>query len=429
MASPQLDVVSVDDFRTRSRDWLAASGLALRGDGAGAGAGADREGAAHDDVVAVFHDLSFEAELALLERLRAWQRTKYDAGFGAISWPAPYGPGLSPAHEDAFTAEELRYATPGTHELIGVTVNLVAPTLRELAGPGLREDLVGRLLRCDLLACQLFSEPGAGSDLGNVATRAVRDPSGETDDWLVTGQKVWSSGAQFAQWGELIARTDPDLPKHRGLTAFMVPLDAPGVDIRPLRQMSGGSSFNEVFLDEVRIPDRYRVGEIGDGWKVALTTLGFERGDSAKQALVGGDWRRAFAVARRTGADRDPLVRQRMAETFVAWRLGEVAAARDERLVADGHAPGAVGSVRKLQWLHRMQAVSDLTREALGASIAVDSGEPDSFTWTQQLLGVPGYRIAGGTDQIQKNIIGERLLGLPAEPRQDRDRPWREARR
>ena len=293
------------------------------------------------------------------------------------------------------------------------------------AHPSCAQELVASFLSADELACQLFSEPGAGSDLANVSTGAVRDG----DDWLVTGQKVWSSGAQFAGWGELLARTDPDAPKHQGLTAFMVRLDAPGVDVRPLRQMSGGSSFNEVFLDSVRIPDRYRIGEPGDGWKVALTTLGFERGDSAKQTSIGGDWKRGFAVARRTGADQDPLVRQRMAETYVAWRLGDVAAARDERHLAEGGPPGALGSLRKLQWLHRMQCVSDLTMEALGADIAVDTGDPDSFTWTQQLLGVPGYRIAGGSDQIQKNIIGERLLGLPAESRDDRDRPWREIRR
>jgi alkylation response protein AidB-like acyl-CoA dehydrogenase len=413
----------IDGFRAEVRAWLASTGLPLRG-----GTGSGDHGAAAD-TVAVFHDLPHDDELALLDRLRAWQRTKYEAGYGAITWPAPYGPALGPAHEDAFAAEELAFATPGAHELMTVTLNLIAPTLRELATPELCQELVGPLLRGEQLACQLFSEPGAGSDLANVGTRAVRDPSGETDDWLVTGQKVWTSGAQFAQWGELVARTDPDVPKHRGLTAFMVPLDAPGLEVRPLRQMSGGTSFNEVFLDSVRIPDRYRIAGVGEGWKVALTTLGFERGDSARQALVGGDWRRAFEVARRSGADTDPLVRQRMAETFIAWHLGEVAAARDEKALADGQAAGAVGSLRKLQWVHRMQAVADLTREALGPGIAVDTGERGTFAWTQQLLGVPGYRIAGGSDQIQKNIIGERLLGLAPEPRADRDRPWRETRR
>ncbi len=414
MSRPEVDT-DVDEFRARSRAWLESTGLERR-DGGCRG---------QHDVVSVFHDLPHDEELALLERLRAWQRTKHDAGFGAIAWPEPYGPGLSAAHEEAFASEELEWATPGAHELMTVTLNLVAPTLFALASHDLCAELIGPFLRGDQLACQLFSEPGAGSDLANVSTRAVPDG----DDWLVTGQKVWSSGAQFAGWGELIARTDPAAPKHSGLTAFMVPLDSPGIDVRPLRQMSGGQSFNEVFLDSVRVPDRYRIGEVGAGWKVALTTLGFERGDSANQSLVGGDWRRAFAVAQRTGADRDPLVRQLMAETYVAWRLGAVAAARDEKDRAEGRASAAIGSVRKLQWLHRMQSVSDLTREALGADLVVDSGEPDAFEWTQQLLGVPGYRIAGGSDQIQKNIIGERLLGLPAEPRTDRDKPWRETRR
>ena len=420
MPRPEVASTSVEDYRVRCRSWLESSGLPRRDADGGAEAGDGGR-----EPVAVFHDLPHEEELALLERLRAWQHTKYDAGFGAICWPTPYGPGLSPAHEDAFSSEERAYRTPGAHELLTVTLNLIAPTLRELASDELRDELVGPFLRGEQLGCQLFSEPSAGSDLANVSTRAVRDG----EDWIVTGQKVWSSGAQFAGWGELIARTDPDAPKHHGLTVFMVPLDADGVVVRPLRQMSGGVSFNEVFLDAVRIPDRYRVGAVGEGWQVALTTLGFERGDSARQALVGGDWQRACEVARRTGADRDPLVRQRMAETFIAWRLGDVAAARDEKNLADGHPPGAVGSLRKLQWLHRMQAVSDLTREALGASLVVDTGLADTFAWTQQLLGVPGYRIAGGTDEIQKNIIGERLLGLPAEPRRDRDRPWRETAR
>src|SRR3546814_7426603 len=161
-------------------------------------------------------------------------------------------------------------------------------------------ELITPMLRVDLLACQLFSEPGAGSDLASLATRARRDG----DDWVITGQKVWTSGAQFAQWGELLARTDPDAPKHRGITAFMVPLDADGLEVRPLRQMSGGSSFNEVFLTEVRIPDAYRIGEVGEGWKVALTTLGFERNSSGENTAVGGTLDQLIELERATGAIR-----------------------------------------------------------------------------------------------------------------------------
>ncbi len=357
--------------------------------------------------------------------MRAWQRTKYDAGYGAIDWPVELGGrGLPAAYDAAFREEELAYDT-GSHELVSVTLGLIAPTLRELASAELRDLLVGPMLRGDLLACQLFSEPSAGSDLANVSTRAVR--SG--DAWVVDGQKVWTSGAQFADWGEIIVRTDPEAPKHRGLTAFMVPLDLEGIEVRPLRQMTGGTSFNEVFLDAVRIPDRFRIGEVGDGWRVALTTLGFERGNSAEQARVGGDWRRAVELCRHTGAIEDPQVRQLLAEAVVAWRLGDVANARDERDQAQGSAPGAVGSMRKLQWVHRMASVSAVARAALGPRLAVDDGRWGTWAWTQQLLGVPGYRIAGGSDEIQKNIVGERLLGLPPEPREARDQPWRTSSR
>ena len=410
---------SIEEFRAEVRAWLA-SGPLERADRATARAWGEGS-----DSVAVFHDLPHEEERALLDRMRAWQRVKYDAGYGALDWPVELGGrGLPAAYDAVFREEELAYDA-GSHELVSVTLGLIAPTLRELASDELRDLLIGPMLRGDLLACQLFSEPSAGSDLANVSTRAVR--SG--DEWVVNGQKVWTSGAQFADWGEIIVRTDPDAPKHRGLTAFMVPLDLEGIEIRPLRQMTGGTSFNEVFLDDVRVPDRFRIGEIGDGWRVALTTLGFERGNSAEQARVGGDWRRAVDLCRHTGAIDDPHVRQLLAEAVIAWRLGSVANARDELDHAQGGAPGAIGSMRKLQWVHRMASVSAVARAALGPRLAVDDGEWGTWAWTQQLLGVPGYRIAGGSDEIQKNIIGERLLGLPAEPREARDQPWRTSSR
>ena len=187
----------------------------------------------------------------------AWQQEKYDAGYGAITWPAEYGgAGLSDAHERAFNEVEADFATPEGHETFAVTTSLVAPTVAIFGTPAQRARFVRRFLRADELCCQLFSEPGAGSDLAGLATRAERDG----DEWVINGQKIWSSGAQFAGWGELIARTDPAVPKHAGMTAFLIPLDAPGVRIRPIRQMSGGSSFSEVFLTDVRVPDELRLG-------------------------------------------------------------------------------------------------------------------------------------------------------------------------
>ena len=204
----------------------------------------------------------------------AWQREKFDAGYGALTWPAEFGgAGLGDEFAAAFDELEAGYVHPPHHETFSVTLHLVAPTLAQFGQTELRARLLPRLLRTEALSCQLFSEPGAGSDLGALATRAERDG----DSWVVNGQKTWSSGARFAEWGELVARSDLDVPKHQGMTAFMLEMDSPGVTIRPIRQMSGGSSFNEVFFSDVRIPDAHRLGEIGEGWRVALTTLGFER--------------------------------------------------------------------------------------------------------------------------------------------------------
>jgi alkylation response protein AidB-like acyl-CoA dehydrogenase len=406
---------TVAEFGSAARSWLRGTGLPERAPDAEPAWGVG------PDSVAVFHDLGHEEELALVRRQADWQRTRYAAGFGAITWPVEHGGrGLSTAHADAYADAESDFATPAPHELVSVTTGLIAPTVRLLGTPAQRERFLRPFRTADELCCQLFSEPGAGSDLADLATRAVPDGDG----WVVTGQKVWTSGAQFAGWGELLARTDPDAAKHRGITAFLVPLDAPGVTVRPLRQMSGGTSFNEVFLDGVRIPDTLRLGEVGAGWKVALTTLGFERGGSGARSRVGGQWRQAVALARWAGADRDPVLRQQLADVVIAGRLGEIAAARDERGAAAGEPPGALGSLRKLRWTQRMTALSDLVAEVLGPRLVADTGEWGTFAWTEHVLGAPGYRIAGGSDEVQRTIVGERLLGLPIEPRTDRDRPW-----
>jgi alkylation response protein AidB-like acyl-CoA dehydrogenase len=206
----------------------------------------------------------------------------------------------------------------------------------------------------------------------------------------------------------------------------MIPMDWPGVEVRPLRQMSGGTSFNEVFLTDVRLPDAYRIGDVGQGWKVALTTLGFERQASSNQEHVGGSWKQLLAVARLAGTLDDPHARQALARAVASERLGRVATARDTEARAKGEPMGAVGSVRKLQWVGRMLDVSEAARRVLGPDLVVDSGEWGRFAWNAHVLGVPGYRIAGGADEIQRNIIAERLLGMPTEPRADRDLPWKE---
>ena len=226
------------------------------------------------DNVAVFHNLTRDQERACIDELRAWQRLKSDAGYGSISWPVEYGgAGLPSAYESEFARLERLFVTPPSHEAVTISLSIETPTILTLGTDAQKERYVRPLRRCDELCCQLFSEPGAGSDLGSISIRAERDG----DEWVISGQKVWTSGAQYADFGYVIARTDPDAPRQRAMTAFIVAMDAPGVDVRPLRQMSGGSSFNEVFFTEVRVPDSARVGDVGAGWHAMMTTLGFER--------------------------------------------------------------------------------------------------------------------------------------------------------
>ncbi len=407
---------SVTEFRAEARSWLAAR-LAPRLDDAGS------FGQGSDDV-AVFHDLPDDRERELIAALASWQQCKYDAGYVAIDRPADLGGrGLDREYADAFAQEESAFVTPSGHELVSVTANLVAPTVALLGSAEQRARFVEPFLRAEELCCQLFSEPGAGSDLATLGTRARRDG----DEWVISGQKVWTSGAQFAAWGELLARTDPDVPKHAGITAFLVPLDAAGIQVRPLRQMSGGTSFNEVILDEVRIPDALRVGDVGGGWKVALTTLGFERGaGSGRHDHIGGGFRQLRLLAQWLDLGDDPIVRQRLAQVYAAERSSALTALRHQARVQAGASPGPEGSIRKLQWTRTMTLVSDVVTELLGQRLAADTGEWGTFAWRQHLLGAPGYRIAGGSDEIQRSIIGERVLGLPSAPRVDRNVAWKD---
>ena len=271
------------------------------------------------------------------------------------------------------------------------------------------------------LCCQLFSEPGAGSDLAALACRAVRDG----DEWVVNGQKVWTSGAQFAQWGELIARHDPGVAKHEGMTAFVIPLDLPGIEVRPIRQMSGGTSFSEVFLTDVRVPDSMRLGDVGEGWKVALTTLGFERDHSeSPSGRVGGSWEQLLGTAIWTGADRDPVIRQQLMRVYIHHRIEALVNQRAADLRRAGVPAGPEGSLGKLLWTQGMTSMAEVVSVVLGARLVADTGEWGTFAWTDHVLGAPGYRIAGGSDETQRNIIGERVLGLPGEPRVDKGIAW-----
>ena len=273
-----------------------------------------------DFSVAVFHALDHDDEAALIDRLKAWVHKKAEKGYHAISWPESVGGlGLSRKHASAFARLERQYESPGSHEIVNVTRGLIAPTVEAFGTDEQKERFIEDLLACNILCSQLFSEPGAGSDLASLACRADQDG----DEWVMNGQKVWSSGAQFSEWGLLIARSDPDAVKHKGMTAFMVPLDHPGVEVRPIAQMSGGASFNEVFFNDARFPDSLRLGPVGEGWKVALTTLSFERdhSDDSGGGRVGGSWDLVLATARAMGRTADPVMRQKLADLYINHRI------------------------------------------------------------------------------------------------------------
>ncbi|MFE9109986.1 acyl-CoA dehydrogenase family protein [Streptomyces collinus] len=398
-----------DAWRAQVRQWLAGVLEPTRAP----------ESAGEDADLAVFHNLPEDEERLLLERCRAYQRARFDAGYQALTLPADKGgAGLTAAHVAVFAEEESAFEVPPSTELISVTVRLVAMAVSLFGTAEQLRDHARAFLRTDLLACQLFSEPGAGSDLAALRTRARQADGGE---WVIDGQKVWTSGAQFADYGLLLARTDPDVVKQAGITAFLVPMDAPGVEVRPIRQMSGGASFNEVFLSGVRVPDRLRIGRPGQGWEVATTTLAFERTASGSgNRRKGGTFADVLALARSLDRTSDPLVRQRLADLYVRAALRAATVDRVARTSAAGGRPGPEASLTKLMASDLLTRTGQVAAELMGARISADTGEPGTFAWTHHLLGAPGYRLAGGTDQIQRNLIGERVLKLPPEPRTDR---------
>lgn len=373
--------------------------------------------------VSVFHAMDYDTERAHLDGLMDFVQLKAERGYHAITWPRELGGlGLSRAHARAYGRLERQFQTPGTHETVGVTRGLIAPTINVFGTDEQKQRWIPQFVRADTLCCQLFSEPGAGSDLAGLGTKAVRDG----DEWVVNGQKVWSSGAQFSQWGELIARSDPDEVKHKGMTAFIIPMDLPGIEVRPISQMSGGSSFCEVFFNDVRVSDDLRLGEEGQGWSVALTTLGFERDHSEGEGggASGGSWTKVLATAQAMEVDKDPIIRDELVKAYIRSRVESLNAKRTADLAKSG-TPGPEGSLGKILWTEGMRHMSDTISKILGVKLVADGGEWGTFEWGAHVLGAPGYRIAGGSDEVQRNIIGERVLGLPREPKADAG-PWKD---
>jgi acyl-CoA dehydrogenase len=368
------------------------------------------------DDVALFEQVDREKEQQALVRAQQWRAKRYDAGLGWISGPKAFGGReLSRAHEGVYGHAEAQYRVP-EQSFFGIGLGMVAPTILAHAQPHVQERYLPKLYRGDIVASQLFSEPGAGSDLASLQTRAERDG----DEWIITGQKVWTSGAHYSDIGEIICRTDVDLPKHKGLTGFVVDLKAPGVEIRPLRQMTGGANFNEVFFTEVRVPDDHRLGDVNQGWTVALTTLMNERASIGAGAAGGGmglaSVTRLAELVRQFDMDDDPLVRQRLADVYINFQVSKYNNQRAMDKVKAGQLPGPEMSIAKLSLTNNMWRTANFVAEVLGPRIIANTGEWGTYAWSQLLLGIPGMKVAGGTDEVMKNIVGERVLGLPKDP-------------
>jgi acyl-CoA dehydrogenase len=362
-------------------------------------------------------------EATYIERCRAWQRTLFDGGWAGITWPKEYGGrGGKPIHQVIFGQEQARYGV--SNGAFMISIGMAGPTILAHGSDPQKETFLPPMLRGDELWCQLFSEPGAGSDLANIATRAERDG----DEWVVTGQKVWTSSPDRARWGMLLARTDSDVPKHRGISYFLLDMATPGIDVRPLRQMTGESHFSEVFLDDVRIPADNLLGGEGEGWRIAQTTLNSERSSIA--GGVGANPAALIALAQGTGASGDPLLRQRLVDVHVRFELLRFLRYRSQTAISQGRRPGAEASVMKLAYARYMKALTETALHAQGAD-GVLAGEDvsDDGMWLRRFLHSPSLRIAGGSDQVQANIMGERALGLPPEPRTDKDVPFRDLAR
>jgi alkylation response protein AidB-like acyl-CoA dehydrogenase len=361
-------------------------------------------------------------------------RARFDAGLAWIHFPEGLGGLGLPRPSQAVVDAELRAAGAPDNQprRIGIGLGMAAPTILRHGTDEQKRRFLRPLWTGEEAWCQLFSEPGAGSDLASVATRARRDG----DDWLLTGQKVWTSSAHNARWAILLARTDPDVPKHQGMTYFICDMTDPGVEVRPLRQITGEAEFNEVFLTEARIPDSYRLGGVGEGWKVAQTTLMNERvaiggGPLPREAgmvgVVARNWRERPQL--RTGDLHDRLLR-----LWVEWEALRLAGQRLRQQLASG-APGPEGSAMKLGFARLSQELSSLEVEFLAEDgLRYDdwaARRPDRVDFIGREAGyrylrAKGNSIEGGTSEILRNIIAERVLGLPSEPRVDKDIPWKD---
>jgi alkylation response protein AidB-like acyl-CoA dehydrogenase len=355
-----------------------------------------------------------------IDARRAWQRQLAEGGLAGITWPKDFGgQGLGPIEQVIANQEIAEARVPGILDVIGI--GMLGPCLIAHGTGEQKTRHLGAMLHGDEVWCQLFSEPAAGSDLAAVQTRARRDGDG----WALSGQKVWTTNAQFAAFGLLLARTDADVPKHKGLTMFIVPMDAPGVTIRGLRQISGEAEFNEVFFDDVKLSDDMVVGGVGNGWGTALTVLMYERltiGLGSSGMGYRSD-RFAAAVAADPAAARDPDVRRRLGDLSAELLAIRFTSYRTLTALQNGQIPGPEAGLAKVTTVNAAIAAGELIADVVGPDALAEDSE-----WAYMISFLPGLKSAGGTESILRNTIGERVLGLPPEPRLDKGIPFSELR-
>ena len=358
---------------------------------------------------------------------RALEARLYDGGLVGVTWPVEHGGQGGTPMQQAIVDQEL--SRIGIGMLINtIGIGMCGPTVRAHGSEDQKQRYLTRLLRADDIWCQLFSEPASGSDLAGLRTKAVRNDDGS---WRLSGQKVWTTMAHIADYGIVLTRTNPDVAKHRGLTMFVVDMKAPGVTVRPLRQMSGGAQFNEVFFDDVVVPDSERLGDVDDGWRVALTTLMSERmaiGGGGTEVGAGVGQVLSHVAQRIDGldGDRQALVRQDLGRAYVQSLGIRYTGYRQLSKISKGQPPGPEASAGKLAGTVTARVLADLAVRVLGDDAVYAATADGSSTWQDQQASLPGMAIAGGTDEILKNILGERVLGLPGEPRGDKGKTFTE---
>ncbi|MEM7217465.1 MAG: acyl-CoA dehydrogenase family protein [Pseudomonadota bacterium] len=397
-------------FRTEARGWIAANAPTHLADALASSTFGNTNTGDEDP----------------LEAAKAWQKAKADGGWACINWPAEYGGrDATPMENVIWREEEGLYGKLSGTFIIGQ--GMCAPTLMAYADEQQKRRYLPKLASGEEVWCQLFSEPHGGSDLAGLRTRAVRDG----DDWVINGQKIWTSGAQYSDYGILITRTDPTVAKHKGLTMFFLDMRSPGVDIRPIKQVNGASGFNEVYFDDVRIPDAQRLGEVGDGWRVSLTTLMNERLAIGGSIATGVPEIQELVDSLQLGeghAVDDSAVISKLADWHAKAAGLRNTASRALTALSKGEIPGPENSIGKLVVGGMMQDIAKYGMDLQGPGALIDDPEiaEGNARFQAMLLRSPAVRIEGGTDQILRNIIAERVLGLPEDMRADKGLPFNE---